>query len=54
MRIYLYQHQPGANFIIRGTDSEGNKAFESTKASDRSAAEKIRIKCEGDLLKEDI
>jgi integrase/recombinase XerD len=54
MRLYLVQRSPGSNYIIRGTDFQGNKVFQSTKTSDKGAAEAKRVKLEALLLKESV
>lgn len=54
MRLYLYQRTSTSNFIIRGTDSEGNAVYKSTKTTDRAIAEKKRIKLENELLEESV
>jgi integrase len=55
MRLYLWQRTPGkGNYIIRGTDTQGREVYESTKTSNKKAAQSLLTKREGALLTESI
>ncbi|CCD94618.1 putative prophage integrase [Bradyrhizobium sp. ORS 375] len=52
MRLYLWRRTETSNWIIRGTDAEGREVNQSTKTTNKAAAEGIRIKKEAELLHE--
>ncbi|MFL9503462.1 tyrosine-type recombinase/integrase [Rhodopseudomonas palustris] len=52
MRLYLWQRSAKSNYIIRGTDPQGREVYESTRTSNRAAAEALRAKRENELLTE--
>lgn len=54
MRLYLTRIKDQGNWYIRGTDREGGKVFESTKTTNKAAAEALRVKKESELLKESV
>ncbi|OKO86175.1 tyrosine-type recombinase/integrase [Bradyrhizobium sp. AS23.2] len=52
MRLYLWRREPHHSWVIRGTDAQGNEIRESTKTTNKAAAEGILTKREAELLNE--
>ncbi|BAM87637.1 putative prophage integrase [Bradyrhizobium oligotrophicum S58] len=54
MRLYLWRREDHHSWIIRGTDAQGNEIRQSTKTTNKAAAEGLRVKLEKELLDEQV
>ncbi len=52
MRLYLWRRAAHHSWIIRGTDAQGNEVRESTRTTNKAAAQGLLTKREGELLLE--